>query len=52
MRASLTRHTTFVVALLSIVFAGTSARTDVLERTKKVAGMTVHYKVVLPAGLS
>jgi poly(3-hydroxybutyrate) depolymerase len=49
-RASLTRHTTFVVVLLSIVFAGSSARSDVLERSKKVAGMTVHYKVVLPAG--
>ena len=34
----------------SIVFGGVPARADVLEQTKKVAGVTVHYKVVLPNG--
>jgi poly(3-hydroxybutyrate) depolymerase len=34
----------------SIVFGGVPARAGVLEQTKKVAGVTVHYKVVLPDG--
>jgi poly(3-hydroxybutyrate) depolymerase len=39
-----------VVALACLVFAASSLRAEVLEKTKKVAGMTVHYKVVLPNG--
>jgi poly(3-hydroxybutyrate) depolymerase len=34
----------------SILFGGVPAKADVLEQTKKVAGFTVHYKVVLPDG--
>ena len=39
-----------VVGVLAacVVFATTPVRADVLEKTKKVAGTTVHYKVVLP----
>lgn len=38
-----------VVAVASILFSGAAAAT-VLEKTKKAAGMTVEYKVVLPNG--
>ena len=38
------------VAVVSIVTGAVPARADVTEQTKKVAGMTIHYKVVLPAG--
>ena len=34
----------------SIVFGGVPARAGVLEQTKQAAGVTVHYKVVLPDG--
>jgi predicted esterase len=39
-----------VVGVLAacVVFATTPVRAEVLEKTKKVAGTTVHYKVVLP----
>jgi poly(3-hydroxybutyrate) depolymerase len=40
----------FVVALVCLVFAASPLRAEVMEKTKKVAGMTVHYKVVLPNG--
>jgi polyhydroxybutyrate depolymerase len=39
-----------VAVVLSIVFGDGPARAGVLEQTKKVAGFTVHYKVVLPDG--
>jgi poly(3-hydroxybutyrate) depolymerase len=39
-----------VAVMASIVFGGMLARANVLEQTKKVAGVTVHYKVVLPDG--
>ena len=39
-----------IVLVSSIVFGVAPARTEVLDRTKKVAGATVHYKVVLPDG--
>jgi len=39
-----------VTVISSIVFGGVPARASVLEQTKKVAGATVHYKVVLPDG--
>jgi poly(3-hydroxybutyrate) depolymerase len=39
-----------VVAVSSIVFGSVPATADVLEQTKKVAGFTVDYKVVLPDG--
>ena len=39
-----------VAVVSAIVFGGVPARADVLEQTKKVAGVTVHYKVVLPDG--
>jgi poly(3-hydroxybutyrate) depolymerase len=39
------------VAVVSLItFGGVTASATVLERTKKVAGVTVHYKVVLPDG--
>src|SRR5438105_6730686 len=34
----------------SVAFGGASASAAVLDQTKKVAGVTVHYKVVLPDG--
>ena len=39
-----------VAVVSSILFGGVPASASVLELTKKVAGMTVHYKVVLPDG--
>jgi poly(3-hydroxybutyrate) depolymerase len=39
-----------VAVVSSIVFGGVPARAGVLEQMKKVAGVTVHYKVVLPDG--
>jgi predicted esterase len=39
-----------VAVVSSIVFGGVPARGGVLEQTKKVAGVIVHYKVVLPDG--
>ena len=42
--------TLLTVAALAAIFAAPSARGEELEKTKKVAGATVHYKVVLPNG--
>jgi poly(3-hydroxybutyrate) depolymerase len=39
-----------VAVVSSILFGGVPARASVLEQTKKVAGVTVQYKVVLPDG--
>jgi len=39
-----------VAVISSIVFGGVPATASVQELTKKVAGVTVHYKVVLPDG--
>jgi poly(3-hydroxybutyrate) depolymerase len=39
-----------VAVVSAIMFGGVPARAGVLEQTKKVAGVTVHYKVVLPDG--
>jgi poly(3-hydroxybutyrate) depolymerase len=39
-----------VAVVSSIVFGGVPASAGVVEQTKKVAGFTVHYKVVLPDG--
>ena len=39
-----------VALVSSIVFGGAPAKAIVLEQTKKVASVTVHYKVVLPDG--
>ena len=39
-----------VAVVSSIVFGGVPARAAVLDQTKKVAGATVQYKVVLPDG--
>lgn len=43
---------TFVIAALTtgLVLAGSSLRAEMLDKTKKVAGTTVEYKVVLPNG--
>jgi poly(3-hydroxybutyrate) depolymerase len=38
------------MALSTVLFGWAQARAAVLEETKKVAGTTVHYKVVLPDG--
>jgi poly(3-hydroxybutyrate) depolymerase len=38
------------VAAASLVALASTARADVLEKTKKVGGVTVQYKVVLPDG--
>ena len=37
-------------AVALVVFATPTLRAEVLEKTKKIAGTTVHYKVVLPTG--
>jgi poly(3-hydroxybutyrate) depolymerase len=37
-------------AVALVVFATSTLRAEVLEKTKKIAGTTVHYKVVLPSG--
>src|SRR6195256_5194532 len=39
-----------VAVVSSLLFGGMPARASVLEQTKKVAGVTVNYKVVLPDG--
>jgi polyhydroxybutyrate depolymerase len=39
-----------VAALFPLVFGGVPAGAKVLDQTKKVAGVTVQYKVVLPDG--
>lgn len=40
----------FSAAILVAMFASQYAQAELLEKTKKVNGATVHYKVVLPAG--
>ena len=37
-------------ALVASIVSGVPAKASVLDQTKKVAGVTVHYKVVLPDG--
>jgi poly(3-hydroxybutyrate) depolymerase len=37
-------------AVTVVLLAVTPARAEILEKTKNVGGVTVHYKVVLPAG--
>ena len=37
-------------AVALVVFATPTLRAEVLEKTKKIAGTTVYYKVVLPSG--
>jgi poly(3-hydroxybutyrate) depolymerase len=49
MRASLTTRITSAVAIAA-AFAALPVRAGVLEQSKKVHGVTVHYKVVLPDG--
>jgi len=46
------RGRTFLIAALAacVVFAASPLRAEILDKTKKVAGTTVHYKVVLPNG--
>ena len=39
-----------ISVLAASALSCSTARADVLEKTKQVAGVTVHYKVVLPAG--
>lgn len=39
-----------VIALIAIASASRPAQADVMEKSKKVGGVTVHYKVVLPTG--
>jgi poly(3-hydroxybutyrate) depolymerase len=44
-------RTSFIAALIGcLVFATLPLRAEVLDKTKKVAGRTVQYKVVLPNG--
>ncbi len=45
-----TQLTTTALVLTFTTLAAGPARAEVLDKTKKVAGMTVHYKVVLPNG--
>jgi predicted peptidase len=40
----------FSAAIIVAAFATQPARAELLEKSKKVAGTTVHYKVVLPDG--
>jgi poly(3-hydroxybutyrate) depolymerase len=46
----LMRMLSAVAVVSSIVLAAATANASVLEQTKKVAGLTVHYKIVLPDG--
>ncbi len=51
MKSSITMRTLSAAAAVSMVaFAARPACADVLEQTKKVGGVTVHYKLVLPSG--
>jgi poly(3-hydroxybutyrate) depolymerase len=51
MNAPISKRTLSTVAVASVVtLVAPAARADVLEKTKKVGGVTVQYKVVLPAG--
>src|SRR5215831_17646774 len=49
MHSSLISRIAWPVAIASLVLTA-SARAGVLEQSKKVHGVTVHYKVVLPDG--
>ena len=50
MKASVsTRLLSAVAVVLLVALVAPSARADVLEKTKKVGAVTVHYKVVLPS---
>ena len=40
----------FSASVIVALFAGQAAQAELLEKTKKVAGTTVHYKVILPTG--
>jgi poly(3-hydroxybutyrate) depolymerase len=40
----------FCAAAVAATFAAPPVRAELLEKTKKVGGATVHYKVVLPGG--
>jgi poly(3-hydroxybutyrate) depolymerase len=48
MQASICTPMLWAATLVALV--ASPARADVLEKTKTVGGVTVHYKVVLPAG--
>jgi poly(3-hydroxybutyrate) depolymerase len=51
MKSSISRRILSAVAVISVVaLSAPWARADVLEKSKKVGGVTVHYKVVLPTG--
>ena len=51
MKFSISRRILSAVAVVSVVaLSALPARADVLEKSKKVGGVTVHYKVVLPTG--
>jgi poly(3-hydroxybutyrate) depolymerase len=45
-----TRMLSAVAAVSLVALVAPAVRADVLEKTKKVGGVTVHYKVVLPGG--
>ena len=40
----------FSAAIIAAMFASQPAQGELLEKTKKVGGTTVHYKIVLPTG--
>jgi hypothetical protein len=49
MKASISRRVlSAVVAVSAGALVASPARADVLEKTSKVSGVTVHYKIVLP----
>src|SRR5262245_7681181 len=51
MKASIAMRTLSAVATVSVaVLIATPVQADVLDKTKKVGGVTVQYKVVLPSG--
>jgi poly(3-hydroxybutyrate) depolymerase len=50
MAVSLSVRTLTAVAVASMIAFALPARADVSEKTTTVRGLTVHYKVVLPAG--
>ena len=51
MKFSISRRILSAAAVASVVvLSAPPARADVLEKSKKVGGVTVHYKVVLPTG--
>lgn len=50
MTSSFRAHATLSLLLSCLIVAASPASAEVRELTKKVADITVHYKVVLPAG--